>query len=44
MISKLFRLSINAGKIKLKKKCLSDAKMSTVECVPKFLVHSSAGL
>ena len=32
-ISKLFGLSIDAGKIKLKKK-LSDASMSTVERVP----------
>ena len=32
-ISKLFGLSIKAGKIKLKKK-LSDASMSTVERVP----------
>ena len=33
MILKLFRLSYKAGNIKLKKKKLSDASMSTVERV-----------
>ena len=33
-VSKLFGLSIKAGKIKLEKKKLSDASMSTVKRVP----------
>ena len=36
LISMLFGLSVKAGKVKLEKKTkfLSDANMSTVECVP----------